>query len=123
MNKFFVGLIFISLFQFWNTTQTLAAIPVKSIVEQQDDGTNSSQRLVKNDKKKNNKLKQLFSKLEPGRNSLALAIVLTVLMPFLGIAVWQDSVTKDFWITLLLTLLLYLPGLIYALSIILHDAR
>ena len=49
------------------------------------------------------------------------AIIMAILIPFVGVAIWQDGIGKDFWITLALTALLYIPGLIYALTIILNS--
>jgi uncharacterized membrane protein YqaE (UPF0057 family) len=47
-----------------------------------------------------------------------LLVLLTILLPFVGVAVYEGGVTSNFWITLLLTLLFYLPGLVYALLVI-----
>jgi len=47
-----------------------------------------------------------------------LLIVLTVLLPPLGVAI-HSGLSSPFWISLVLTLLFYLPGLIYSLYIIL----
>jgi|GEM_PF-1804183 len=53
----------------------------------------------------------------------AAAIVFAILIPFVGVAIYQDRISRDFWITLLLTALVYVPGLIYALSIVLKRTR
>ena len=42
-------------------------------------------------------------------------LALSPLFPPLGMAVWDGGITNKFWISLLLTLLFYLPGLIYVL--------
>lgn len=124
MNKFFLGLLAILLLQFSNSQEAVAGIPIQD--QSIEEPATNPVTITKNKfvtKSKKSWVKKIWSKLEPAGNSLALAVVLAVLIPFLGIAVWQDAVTKDFWITLALTLLLYVPGLIYALSIILNDAR
>ncbi len=46
--------------------------------------------------------------------ALILLIVLTILIPPLGVAIVY-GISKEFWISLLLTLLFYIPGLIYSL--------
>ena len=51
-------------------------------------------------------------------SSNVLSIILSVIFPPLGVAV-HEGVTSRFWICLVLTLLFYLPGLIYALVVIL----
>lgn len=48
-----------------------------------------------------------------------LLVLITILLPPLGVALYEDGITTNFWIDLLLTLLFYLPGLIFALIIIL----
>lgn len=53
---------------------------------------------------------------------LILKIILAILLPPLGILL-HEGLTKRFWIDCLLTLLLYLPGLVYALYIILVDGK
>jgi uncharacterized membrane protein YqaE (UPF0057 family) len=49
---------------------------------------------------------------------LIICVLLAILFPPLGIAIWEDGITSHFWIGLLLTILFYLPGLIYAIYII-----
>lgn len=48
-----------------------------------------------------------------------LAIILAILFPPLGVGVHM-GITSEFWISLVLTLLFYVPGLIYALWVILR---
>lgn len=52
-----------------------------------------------------------------GLNTVLLIIV-TVLLPPLGVAL-HEGITKRFWISLVLTLLLFIPGLIYSLYVVL----
>ena len=47
-----------------------------------------------------------------------LLIIIAILIPPLAMALY-DGITERFWISLLLTLLLYVPGLVYTLYIIL----
>lgn len=47
-----------------------------------------------------------------------LAAILALFIPPLGVAVHQ-GINKQFWISLLLTFLFFLPGLIYSLYVIL----
>ena len=53
-------------------------------------------------------------------NTLLLVIV-AILLPPLAVYLHQGEINKKFWIDLLLTLLFYLPGLIYALVLILGN--
>ena len=54
---------------------------------------------------------------EPSTNTLLLAI-LCVLLPPLAVYLYEGEITSHFWISLLLTLLFWLPGIIYALILI-----
>jgi len=47
-----------------------------------------------------------------------LKIVAAVLLPPLGVFLEKGACDKDFWIDVLLTILGYLPGIIYAIWII-----
>ncbi len=48
-------------------------------------------------------------------------ILLTVLLPPLGVYLHQGEINNKFWITLVLWLLFYFPGLIYGLIVVLGD--
>jgi uncharacterized membrane protein YqaE (UPF0057 family) len=50
-----------------------------------------------------------------------LYIVIAFFIPFLGVALFEGGITGHFWLCLLLTLLLWLPGFIYALLVILGN--
>jgi len=66
-------------------------------------------------KKELKKLKK--EKRAPDDNTILLAI-LAILLPPAAVAVYE-GITKRFWISLLLTLLFFLPGIIYALIVVL----
>ena len=55
---------------------------------------------------------------EQNTNTLLLAI-LAILLPPLAVYLHEDDINTKFWLSLLLTLLFWLPGVIYALFIIL----
>ena len=59
-------------------------------------------------------------KKEGSVDDKVLLAIIAVFIPFLAMGLY-DGITKRFWISLLLTLLLYLPGLIYTLVIILRE--
>ena len=46
------------------------------------------------------------------------AWILLCLIPPLAVALWFDGITTEFWISLILTLLFWLPGFIYAIIVI-----
>lgn len=53
--------------------------------------------------------------------SKAVQVIVAILLPPLGMYLHEGEINSRFWISLLLTLLFYLPGLIYTLVIILGD--
>lgn len=55
-----------------------------------------------------------------GSDDKVLYVIICIFIPFLAVALFQNSITSDFWIDLILTLLFYLPGLIYGLWVILR---
>ena len=46
-------------------------------------------------------------------------VIVALFLPFLGVYLYQGDITQDFWITLILSLLFYFPGLFYGLYVIL----
>ena len=61
------------------------------------------------------------SGLEPreGDINTLLLVIIAILLPPLAVGLYEHGLTKRFWIDLLLWLLFYIPGLIYALIVIL----
>ncbi len=57
---------------------------------------------------------------EPSTNQ-TLLIILSILLPPLAVYLHQGEVNNKFWISLLLTLLFWLPGVIYALLVVLGE--
>jgi uncharacterized membrane protein YqaE (UPF0057 family) len=55
-----------------------------------------------------------------GSDNKVLYVIICIFIPFLAVALYQNGITSDFWIDLLLTILFYLPGLIYGLWLILR---
>ncbi|TCZ71827.1 YqaE/Pmp3 family membrane protein [Flaviaesturariibacter aridisoli] len=69
-------------------------------------------------------VKQFKAEKRAGREPLAstvVQVIVAILLPPLGVYLHEGTINSRFWISLLLTLLFYLPGLIYALVIILGD--
>jgi uncharacterized membrane protein YqaE (UPF0057 family) len=57
---------------------------------------------------------------EPSTNTLLL-VILAILIPPLAVYLHEGEINGKFWLDLLLTLLFYVPGLIYALIVILGN--
>lgn len=56
---------------------------------------------------------------EPIVTNQLLLVIITILLPPLGVYLHQGEINSKFWISLLLTLLFYVPGLIYSLIVVL----
>ncbi|MBA3648387.1 MAG: YqaE/Pmp3 family membrane protein [Chitinophagales bacterium] len=52
-------------------------------------------------------------------NNKVLYAIISIFIPPLGVALYEQGITSHFWIDLILTLLFFIPGLIYALILIL----
>lgn len=48
-----------------------------------------------------------------------LLVVLSIFIPPLAVYLYEDAITNNFWIDLLLTLFFWIPGIIYALLVVL----
>lgn len=59
---------------------------------------------------------------EPLVENQVLLVIITILLPPLGVYLHQGEINSKFWISLLLTLLFYIPGLIYSLVVVLGGA-
>jgi uncharacterized membrane protein YqaE (UPF0057 family) len=57
---------------------------------------------------------------EPSTNTLLL-VILAILLPPLAVYLHEGTINNRFWISLILTLLFWIPGVIYALIVILGD--
>ncbi len=55
---------------------------------------------------------------EPSTNQLLL-VILAILLPPLAVYLHEGEINSKFWLDLILTLLLFLPGVIYALIVVL----
>jgi uncharacterized membrane protein YqaE (UPF0057 family) len=61
---------------------------------------------------------QKAAKAEPSTNTILLAI-LAILLPPLAVYLHEGSINGKFWLSLLLTLCFWIPGVIYALIVVL----
>lgn len=95
---------------------------------QQEKLTKEQKKLIRKELKREDvkmTLKSMFPKRHSNVTSAAqpradlLLVIITILIPPLGVALYENGITTNFWIDLLLTLLFYVPGLIFALIIIL----
>ena len=64
--------------------------------------------------------KQQKSGAEPSTNTVLL-VILAILLPPLAVYLHQGEINNKFWLSLLLTLLFWIPGVIYALLVVLGE--
>jgi len=74
-------------------------------------------------KKVKKELKQLKKDLKSGAlesdEMTILLVILAILLPPLAVFLYEGEATVRFWLSLILTLLFWIPGVIYALLVIL----
>lgn len=58
-------------------------------------------------------------KVDDVSSNTALLVILAILLPPLAVYLHEGEINSKFWIDLVLTLLFYIPGLIYALIVVL----
>ena len=74
--------------------------------------------LQQNKKAVKKQLKEAKRDVKAGADRTLCAII-AIFIPFLGVGLYM-GITTEFWISLILTLLFFIPGLIYALWVILR---
>lgn len=101
-----------------NTTEAVSAAEVEKAKADWNEMSRKEKRAAKKEMRK--ELKQAVKaqqQVDASTNTLLLVIV-AILLPPLAMAIY-DGLSNRFLISLLLTLLFYLPGLIYTLVVIL----
>ncbi|MBC7720736.1 MAG: YqaE/Pmp3 family membrane protein [Pedobacter sp.] len=63
-----------------------------------------------------------FKKNKSSDGNTILLCILAILLPPLAVYLKEGAINSKFWISLLLTLLFFLPGVIYALLVVLNAA-
>ena len=95
---------------------------VKAAKEKWDDMSNKEKRQLRKEMK--HKIKTAVKDRKSGAigsDDKLLLIIIAILLPPLAMLIYEDGATGRFWISVLLWLLFYIPGLIYTLVIILGD--
>jgi len=96
----------------------------KEAVSAKEDWTNLSKKEKRAKRKEVRKeLKSAVKAAKKQQTSdvnLTLLVILAILIPPLAMGIY-DGITKRFWLSLLLTLLFFLPGMIYTLVVILRE--
>jgi uncharacterized membrane protein YqaE (UPF0057 family) len=89
----------------------------------------SSQLSKKNKKESILKVKAIFQKnkdiqknIDRNNFNKILAIILAVFIPPVGVAFYENKLTTKFWISLMLSFIYWLPGMIYSLLVVTGNA-
>jgi len=112
--------ILLSFLALFITIGTHATFPVNP-TEQSYKGSNQflSQSRSSNNKKYGIRaIRKLIHKAEKEKTELALLLILAILLPPLSVFLKEGRINSRFWVSLLLTLLLWLPGVIYSIFVI-----
>ncbi len=105
---------------------TVSGEPDPAVVKAAVDEFNSLSRKEKRSRIKEVKkeLKAMKAAKKAGKQTdmdMALMVVLAILLPPLAVYLYEGEINSRFWISLILTLLGWLPGIIYALVLILGE--
>lgn len=117
-----------------STTEALAVVVVtpKAAVEKTEvnEAALSKKELRKQERKEKRETRRQFRQQikewfkgmrDTMDDSLLLLVLVTILLPPLGMYLYEGAATNRFWISLVLWLLFYVPGLIYTLYVILSE--
>jgi len=100
------------------TTDPVPATSIKAALAEFKHLSKKERKLRIQDAKKELKVAKKQKKNgEPVDNKILL-IILAILLPPLAVYLHQGEINSKFWISLLLTLLFFLPGVIYALLVV-----
>ena len=101
-----------------NTENTTNAVDAKKLTKKEARKQRRMQR-----KAVKQELRQAirdWKKEEASDTDTLLLVIIAILLPPLAMGIYEGGLTGRFWLSLLLTLLFYLPGLIYTLIVILE---
>ena len=95
---------------------------VKAAIEELKGLSGKEKRMRIKEAKKEMKAFSIAKKAgkEPSTNTLLL-VILAILLPPLAVYLHEGVINNKFWISLILTLIFWLPGVIYALIVILGN--
>jgi uncharacterized membrane protein YqaE (UPF0057 family) len=105
------------------TTDPVPAPSVKAALSEFKNLSRSERKLRIREAKK--ELKALKNEQRNGAapsTNTTLLVILAILLPPLAVYLHQGEINNKFWISLLLTLLFFIPGVIYALLVVLGEA-
>ena len=132
MKKSLLTIVFFAAITLLNTTAQAAILPPASdkTEVQIKEAVNEFNTLSKAEKKDRvskvkTAIQQYKANLKNGEridDNKLLAIIFAILIPPVGVVLYENKVTTKFWISLLLTFIFWLPGMIYSLLVVTDNA-
>lgn len=132
MKKSLVTIVFFAATMLFNTTLQAAILPpvLDKTEAQIKEAVNEFNTLTKAEKKERvSKVKitiqQYKANLKNGEridDDKLLAIIFAILIPPIGVVLYENKVTTKFWISLLLSFIFWIPGVIYSLLVVTDNA-
>jgi len=135
MKKSIYTIIFSLSIAIFTSSVQAAILPPATIAEnkteaQINEAVNDFNQLSKSEKKERfssvkteiNKYKSNLKNGEKIDDNKLLAIIFAILIPPVGVVLYENKVTTKFWISLLLTFIFWIPGMIYSLLVVTDNA-
>lgn len=132
MKKSLFTIIFFAAITLFSTTLQAAILPpttdkteaqIKAVVSEFN--TLSKSEKKERASKVKSAIQQYKASLKNGEridDNKLLAIIFAILIPPVGVVLYENKVTTKFWISLLLTFIFWLPGMIYSLLVVTDNA-
>lgn len=132
MKKSLFTIIFFAAITLFSTTLQAAILPptTDNTEAQIKEAVNEFNSLSKAEKK--NRISKVKSKIQEYKANLKngesiddnklLAIIFAILIPPVGVVLYENKVTTKFWISLLLSFIFWFPGMIYSLLVVTGNA-
>lgn len=132
MKKSLVTIVFFAATMLFNTTLQAAILPpvLDKTEAQIKEAVNEFNTLTKAEKKERvskvkTTIQQYKANLKNGEridDDKLLAIIFAILIPPIGVVLYENKVTTKFWISLLLSFIFWIPGVIYSLLVVTDNA-
>ncbi len=132
MKKSVSPIVFLVAITLFTTTTNAATLPPSTdqTEAQKKEAVCAFNTLSKSEKKDRaskvkSAIQQYKSSLKNGEridDNKLLTIIFAILIPPVGVVLYENKVTTKFWISLLLTFLFWLPGMVYSLLVVTDNA-
>jgi uncharacterized membrane protein YqaE (UPF0057 family) len=132
MKKSVFSLLLVALISFAHSSATAAILPpadtkTNAVISEAVSEFNSLSKTEKKERVSKVKaaVQQYKASLKNGDSiddNKLLAIIFAIILPPVGVVLYENKVTTKFWISLLLTFIFWLPGMIYSLLVVTDNA-